>query len=334
MSILDPDLFYNWEERANFLSNDEFVDSTVEFIEVINFENEPSRVLKKVFQPAEFRAWAAEPTNESTNSVTSGSDLVGMDASMSMSHSVSEKSTDVLLLCRHWCQASYLSDMIQRLAPVASHPVAMPIMLCSLYENTLHRQINSTWKLVFDVERASGQTGIDLMDPSGAIQPTGSCDDPELSRKAISGTQLAIAWATYVPRGIAMVAAVDSFLERYAESHVQHDDEHLIKQGRLLREHLTLVSQRADSSYHSAKHLLERSRIQVEALKYEVNRDSNNDFPPGYLHRGIVRDSGSKLGQSIPSTLLGHQHTSDSHCRRNMGWLDFTKDEKAWRHNV
>ena len=195
-----------------------------------------------------------------------GSDLVGMDASISMSHSITERSTDALLLCRYWCQASYISDMIMHLASVAPHPAAIPTMLCSLHHTTLRRRIDSTWESLFEVERASGQSGIDLIGASGLIQPTGSCDDPELSRKAIRATQLATAWESYVSRGNALLVAVGSFLESYVEDYAQPGDEVLAIQSRVLQEYLHLQSQRAASSDHSAKHLLQRSKIQVEAV--------------------------------------------------------------------
>jgi len=196
-----------------------------------------------------------------------GSDLVKMDAVVFVSHSTTERTTDVLLLCNYWCQASYISDMIMELAGVVTHPAAIPVLLCNLYRNVLSRRVQSTWNDLFQTEVSSGRSGIAIVQPSGAALAPGNCDDPDISRKAISVTQLAIAWDVYMSRGNSISAAVKSFLELYMESYVQPGDELLVAQSQILWNHLDVGLQRADALSYSIKHLLERAKIQVEAVR-------------------------------------------------------------------
>jgi hypothetical protein len=147
-----------------------------------------------------------------------GSDLVGMDAAISISHWPRSRRMHALLLCRHWCQASYIADMVTHHAIMSSHPAAIPAMLCTLFQSALLRKMDVTWREVFEIEHRSGQSGIALAHPSeGLILPTGSCDDPTLSKQAIRATQLAAAWETYVPRINALVIEVTSFLKSYTK---------------------------------------------------------------------------------------------------------------------
>src|SRR5437773_8340936 len=125
---------------------------------------------------------------------------------------------------------------------------------------------------MFEVERASGQSGIALIEPSGDLLPVGNCDDPSLSKKAIKATQLATAWVIYVPPGNRLTAAVKSFLESYFPDHVHQGDEVLTEHSRILREYLDSLCQRADYLHYSEQHLLERAKIQVEGVCSSVLR--------------------------------------------------------------
>ncbi|KAK3689367.1 hypothetical protein B0T22DRAFT_536304 [Podospora appendiculata] len=207
-----------------------------------------------------------------------GSPLVDMSARLSMSHSVRQRSTEALLLCHHSTQASYISYMMENLAPVVTHPAAIPTMPLTLYHSILKRRVGSTWNGVLGIELSSGQSGIAVWQPFGNITkvlPPGNCDDPDISKRAIRETQLAVAWNTYVPRGTALVAAVKTFLESYTRDHVQQDDEITARQSRILDDYLQLSSQESHTLHTSAQHLLGRARIQVEAINNHLAHTSN-----------------------------------------------------------
>ncbi|KAK3317596.1 hypothetical protein B0T19DRAFT_435247 [Cercophora scortea] len=207
-----------------------------------------------------------------------GSSLVGMNTKLSMSHSVTRRRTEALLLCQYSTHASYISYMIRDLAPVITHPAAIPTMLLTLYHSILRRRISSTWHEVLEVELSSGQSGIALWQPfsdNTGVLPLGNCDDPDISKKAIRETQLAVAWNTYVPRGTALVAAVKAFLESYTHDHVQQDNKVTARQCRILSDYLQLSSQESHTLHTSAQHLLERARIQVEAINNHLSHTSN-----------------------------------------------------------
>ena len=121
------------------------------------------------------------------------SNLVGMDASISISHMVSDRSTNAFLLCRHWHQALYISEIVISHAAALTHPAALPSILCNLYQSVLLRRISSTWGDVFKVELKGGRSGITLFDPSRRRLSSENSDDPELSRAAIKVAQLSAA---------------------------------------------------------------------------------------------------------------------------------------------
>lgn len=189
-----------------------------------------------------------------------------MDASLSLSHSTTKNSTYGILLCRHGSQASYISDTVLRLASIATHPAGLPTILCTLYQLTVLRQLEDTWGMVFDVESASGLGGM--------VMTTGNCDDPSLSRKAITMTQLAIAWDLYASRGAHILTSVQTFAKDYATAH-QGKDVLSAKQGRILKEYLTLAVERGEYMRYRTKHLLERSRLQVESVSSGIFSSSS-----------------------------------------------------------
>jgi hypothetical protein len=195
-----------------------------------------------------------------------GSELVGMDASLSLSYDVAQRSTYALMLCRHSFHASHIANTIERLASIATHPAGIPALLCSLHQHILLNKIDLSWEDVFQVEHASGQSGITtlMVNERGDILPPGKCDDPDLSKKATRATQHAIAWETYTSGSQALISAVGSFLKSNAVELVAEG--HLAKQYLILQEYLDLISQRADSLYHRAKHLRARAEVQVGAV--------------------------------------------------------------------
>lgn len=116
------------------------------------------------------------------------------------------------------------------------------------------------------IEQASGQTGIALLHgaaPGDRVLPLGNADDPDLSRKAIRELQLATAWVNYVARSQALVHDVGGFMAKFMH---QAGNERLKDQGRILEEYLALMGRRGEFLEHKSRHLLERARIQVEAV--------------------------------------------------------------------
>ncbi|KAK4225314.1 hypothetical protein QBC38DRAFT_483401 [Podospora fimiseda] len=207
--------------------------------------------------------------------VLPGSSLLGTSASVFISHSLSTKSTNALLLCRHWHHAQYISDMIMDLPGLMTHPAAIPTMLCNLLQTRLLEEIGRTWHRVFDVELGSGQSGIQIVSPSEGVLPAGMCDDPDLSRRAIAVTQMAAAWNSYAPRSQALIYAVKTFLQESDGNRGRQDDDTLSKQSTILQDYLERSSQRAEMVCHSVKHLLGRAQIQMEAINNHLAHTSN-----------------------------------------------------------
>jgi hypothetical protein len=141
------------------------------------------------------------------------SGLVGMKFSTAISHSCTSNITNVLLLCQSLEQAARIGDAIEGIAKVAPHPAVVPLMLCTFHLNLLNRRVDTTWENLFDIEAASGQSGI--LDPDDGFIVVGKCDDPKLSKKAIGATQLAIAWETYAQSDVEFIAYINEFVNSY-----------------------------------------------------------------------------------------------------------------------
>lgn len=195
-----------------------------------------------------------------------GSELVGIYATMRMFHSVSGQATDALLLCNSSQLAAHISTAVIQLAPISTHPAALPAILCSTYQSVLQQRISRTWDDLFAVEQNGGQSGIHLMTAKGELLPFGNGDDPSLSRKAIRTTQLATAWSIYSSRGNILTTAVKTFVKSYSGNSIARGGEALTEQNRILLEYLDTLSQRQDDLHYMTRHLLERSRLQVEAV--------------------------------------------------------------------
>jgi hypothetical protein len=161
---------------------------------------------------------------------------------------------------------SEIAEAVMSLAAVATHPAAIPTILCSLHQHSLLRQIDRSWDHLLQIEHASGQSGIAAQFPGGHVPPPGKCDDPDLSRRAIGATQLAIAWETYTLGGQALVDAVQSFLKSYTIDDNSLINDVLTEQSQILLEYLDVISQRAESLYYRAKHIRARAEVQVDAV--------------------------------------------------------------------
>lgn len=194
-----------------------------------------------------------------------GSDVVGIDASVSLSHCAVKAITNALVVCRSSSQISCIADTVETLGTVATHPVALPTILCSLHQNKVIDGIDLSWRDMFQIEHKSGQSGIVVGHRGERIRPSGKCDDPDLSRKAIGVTQLAISWETYAAGGQMLIDAVKLFLKSYVTDN-DLKNEVLADQSQVLLEHLDLIALRADSLQHRAKHLRSRAEVQVSAV--------------------------------------------------------------------
>ena len=168
-----------------------------------------------------------------------GSDLVGIKVSASVSHCRTTNITNAILFSHSPGQAAYIGDAVTGIAQVATHPAVIPTLVCSFYLNLLNCKLDTTWNTLFDVEASSGESGIFLVTNSDCI-PTGNCDDPNLSKKAIGAAQLAIAWETYAQSSIELIAFVDEFVTSYDADPATIQ----LQQTQVLKEYLSLVSQR------------------------------------------------------------------------------------------
>ncbi|KAK4223047.1 hypothetical protein QBC38DRAFT_447737 [Podospora fimiseda] len=207
-----------------------------------------------------------------------GSTLVGVCASLFMSYSPSTKRTNALLLCHQWTQANYISDIIIGLASLMTHPAAIPAILCNNFQESLLKRMTRTWHAVFDVELGSGQSGIKIVSPHEKILPSGKCDDPGLSRRAISAAQLAIAWDSYAPQSRTLIHSVLGFLDKL-DAEGESKSGLYSKQSGILREYLELRSLRAETINNHLAHTsneINRSLAESsQSIAIQTQRDSS-----------------------------------------------------------
>jgi hypothetical protein len=186
------------------------------------------------------------------------SGLVGMRFLAAISHCLTSNITNAVLLCHSSEQATHIGDAVIGVAQVATHPAIIPTLLCNFHLNLLNNKLDTTWGRLFDIEAASGQSEIPLVtDTSSRL--VGNCDDPSLSKKAIGATQFAIAWETYAQSDVDFIASINEFVSLYhpRPGTVQ------VQQTQVVKEYLSLVSQRGSMLLHSARHLRARAEVQV-----------------------------------------------------------------------
>jgi hypothetical protein len=190
-----------------------------------------------------------------------GSNLVGMRFSAAISHCRTSNITNAVLLCHSSKQAARIGDAVMGLAQLATHPATIPTLLCTFHIDLLSCKVDTTWGRLFDIEAASGQSEIPLVTDC-SFRPIGNCDDPSLSRKAIGATQFAIAWETYAQSDVEFIASINEFIALYSPmpGTIQ------IQQTQVLKEYLSLVSQRGSMVLHAAKHLRARAEVQVNTV--------------------------------------------------------------------
>jgi hypothetical protein len=140
-----------------------------------------------------------------------GSELVGMKASATISHCRKTNTTNAVLFCSSHEGTAYIGDAVTGIAQVATHPAFIPTLLSIFHLDLLDDKVRISWGKLFDVETASGQSGIRLV-TNGGCRPTGNCDDPDLSKKAIGVVQLAIELESYAQSNIEIIDSIHKFV--------------------------------------------------------------------------------------------------------------------------
>jgi hypothetical protein len=200
---------------------------------------------------------------------------VGMRFSAVISHCRTSNITNAVLLCHSPEQAARIGDAVIGVAQVATHPAIIPTLLCTIHLDILSCKVDTTWGRLFDIEAASGQSEIPL-GTDCSFRPIGNCDDPSLSKKAIGATQFAIAWETYAQSDVESVASINEFVALYnpKPGTIQ------VQQTQVLKEYLSLVSQRGSMVLHAARHLKARAEVQVNTVwrKNELRQIYTNYF--------------------------------------------------------
>ena len=150
------------------------------------------------------------------------------------------------------------------IAQVATHPAFIPTLLNIFHLDLLDDKVRISWGKLFDVETASGQSGILLVTNAGC-RPTGNCDDPDLSKKAIGVVQLAIALESYAQSNIEIIDSINKFVASYnpEPGTIQ------VEQKQILKEYLGLVSQRGSMVLYGARHLRARADVQFSTARLQ-----------------------------------------------------------------
>lgn len=152
------------------------------------------------------------------------------------------------------------------LAQVATHPALIPALLCNFHLDVLNYNMDTSWDRLFEVEAASGQTGILVVNDAGPV-PTGDCDDPDLSKKATGVAQLAIAWENYSHSNVELIASISKFVASCDAASVEPDMRPIRgKQKQVIEEYLSLVFQRGTLLRQRATHLRARAEVQASTV--------------------------------------------------------------------
>lgn len=202
-----------------------------------------------------------------------GLTLLGMKVSVTMSHCRSANITNAVLFCKSSAQTAHIGDTVAGIAQVATHPAVIPALLCNFHLDILNYKMDTTWDRLFEVEAASGRTGIILVNDAGPI-PTGNCDDPDLSKKATGVAQLAIAWENFSHSNVELIASINKFVASCDAPSVEPSMRPIQgKQRLVIEEYLSLVVQRGSLLQQSARHLRARAEVQVSTVCRQLHLD-------------------------------------------------------------
>lgn len=193
-----------------------------------------------------------------------GSELVGIKASATISHCQKTNTTNAVLFCSSHEGIAYIRDAVTGIAQVATHPAFIPTLLSIFHLDLLDHKVHISWGRLFDVETASGQSGISLVTNAGC-RPTGDCDDPDLSKKVIGVVQLAIAFESYSQSNIEIIDSINKFVASYNPEPGTIQVEH----KQILEEYLGLVFQKGSMVLYGVRHLRARADVQVSTVRIQ-----------------------------------------------------------------
>jgi hypothetical protein len=118
--------------------------------------------------------------------------VLDMNICLSISHSTASGMTYALL---HGCsnaQQAFVKEQLRSLASVANHPLLLPILFSAHQRQLLHKDAKRLWDSLLDIETASGQTGVPVVDNYGTS--IDSEDYTHITKETLGVIQLASGW--------------------------------------------------------------------------------------------------------------------------------------------
>ncbi|KAF2726860.1 hypothetical protein EJ04DRAFT_570888 [Polyplosphaeria fusca] len=204
-----------------------------------------------------------------------GWSMFGVGTCLALSHSRTTNTTNALLVCKGPEQATYVCNAIERVSSLSTHPALIPCVLCNCSLDVVDEKVDVTWVELFLVELDSGQTGVSLVSDGALLEPR-DCSDPNISKRATGVSQRALAWGIYADLVNSLIAEVADFVASYGTGLADTDLIALrVEQGQIIKDQVSLISQRGRSLRRRIEHLRGRAEVQVTTIYNHLAQQSN-----------------------------------------------------------
>ncbi|KAK3315677.1 hypothetical protein B0H66DRAFT_628903 [Apodospora peruviana] len=252
--------------------------------------------------------------------------VVGTTMALSLSHCYETNVTEALVLysCESYLQK--ITHLILSMKPLIAQPAALPVMMAGLYADVLNRRIEDTWQETFELETASGQSGIILasdgtvVTTGNPIQAAGRTEDVEMNsvnyngagsqtngkkgdrakqleliERSIGWAQLALGWQNYTQVLSDLLGHITQFIEDDESQPLLSSRSAAVslvqeEQRFALLEQVDFLSQRAAGLVIQAQYLRGRLELQNTAV-----RPIFTSPIPGYLSsKSLLTSIGDK----------------------------------------
>jgi hypothetical protein len=203
--------------------------------------------------------------------------ILGTTVSLALSHCEERNVTEGILLCSSESDLRKIAETVLWARPLAAHPVALPAIICGFLADVLDYRVETTWEETYQLETASGQSGLLLGSHGGVLTSATPAPDRSqtrrqersLSRRSIGLAQLALAWETYTQTLADLTQLVDQFLHSDAASQSRTKSAGALigdEPHQALQHEVDYLSQRAASLMLRARYLRGRLELQNTAV--------------------------------------------------------------------
>lgn len=192
--------------------------------------------------------------------------IIGVDIALSISHDLVTGSTSALVLGLSDRQAAYVRYQLEILAPLATHPLLLPTLICAYFRTALERYTKDLWDRLLKLEQDSGQTGVPLYNQHGFL-PSGLVDDYTILTKEVLGIiQLSSSWQNWVQGLLYTIEAIQECNTHINSLTLSSRIVPVKEVGDMLLERLRFLSHKSNMMQYRLQYITQRAQAQMTAV--------------------------------------------------------------------